>query len=143
MKQKAKICALPYLLPYIFASIIILPIAVAIAVPTHGLLLLVWVVIVFIALVHAFVLRLGKQVYVTDHAVGFKTGVFSKDITEMSLSKIETIEIHQPFIGRMFGYGALRFRGTGTSNDFTPYIKDPNRFKNIVTDRAEQTRAAA
>ena len=143
MKQKAKICALPYLLPYIFASIIFLPIAVATAVPTHGLLLLAWVVIVFVALVHAFVLRLGKQVYVTDHAVGFKTGVFSKDVTEMSLSKIETIEIHQPFIGRMFGYGALRFRGTGTSNDFTPYIKDPNRFKNIVTDRAEQTRAAA
>jgi uncharacterized membrane protein YdbT with pleckstrin-like domain len=143
MKRKAKICALPYLLPYIFASIIFLPIAVATAVPTHGLLLLVWVVIVFIALVHAFVLRLGKQVYVTDHAVGFKTGVFSKDITEMSLSKIETIEIHQPFIGRMFGYGALRFRGTGASNDFTPYVKDPKGFKNIVTDRAEQTRAPA
>ena len=97
----------------------------------------------FIALIHTFVLRLGKQVYITDRAVGFKTGIFSKDVTEMSLSKIETIEIHQSIIGRMFGYGTLRFRGTGASNDFTPYIKDPNGFKNMVIARAEQIGAAA
>ena len=95
MKQKAKISALPWLLPYIIASVIFVPIAVATISPSHGLLLLAWVVIVFIALVQTFVLRLGKQVYITDHAVGFKTGIFSKDVTEMSLSKIETIEIHQ------------------------------------------------
>ena len=143
MKQKAKTFALPYLLPYIFASIIFLPIAVATIVPTHGLMLLAWVVLVFIALIHAFVIRLGKQVYVTDRAVGFKTGILCKDVTEMSLTKIETIEIHQPIIGRMFGYGALRFRGTGASNDFTPYIKDPNGFKNVVTDRVKQIGDAA
>ena len=143
MKQKAKICALPWLLPYIIASVIFVPIAVATISPTHGLMLLAWVVIVFIALIHTFVLRLGKQVYLTDHAVGFKTGVFSKDVTEMSLSKIETIEIHQSIIGRMFGYGTLRFHGTGVSNDSTPYIKDPNGFKNMVIARAEQVGAAA
>jgi uncharacterized membrane protein YdbT with pleckstrin-like domain len=119
------------------------PIAVATISLTHGLMLLAWVVIVFIALIHTFVLRLGKQVYITDHAVGFKTGIFSKDVTEMSLSKIETIEIHQSVIGRMFGYGTLRFHGTGVSNDFTPCIKDPNGFKNMVIARAEQIGAAA
>jgi uncharacterized membrane protein YdbT with pleckstrin-like domain len=143
MKQKAKICTLPWLLPYIIASVIFVPIAVATISPTHGLMLLAWVVILFIALIHIFVLRLGKQVYITDHAVGFKTGIFSKDVTEMSLNKIETIEIHQSILGRMFGYGTLRFRGTGFSNDFTPRIKDPNGFKNMVIARAEQIGAAA
>ena len=141
MKQKARISAFPYLLPYSLASIIFLPIALATMAPTHALMLLAWVMIVFVALIHSFVIRLGKQVYVTDHVVGFKTGMFTKDVTEMSLSKIETIEVHQPFMGRMFGYGALRFRGTGASNDFTPYIKDPNGFKNLVTDRAAQMAA--
>jgi len=61
----------------------------------------------------------------------------------MSSSKIETIEIHQSIIGRMFGYGTLRFHGTGVSNDSTPYIKDPNGFKNMVIARAEQVGAAA
>ena len=143
MKQKARISAFPYLLRYSLASIIFLPIALATMAPTHALMLLAWVMIVFVALIHSFVIRLGKQVYVTDHAVGFKTGILSKDVTEMSLSKIETIEIHQPIIGRMFGYGALRFRGTGASNDFTPYIKDPNGFKNVVTDRVKQIGDAA
>jgi len=143
MREKAKICVFPHLLLYIFACIVFLPIALATMLPTHGLLLLAWLALVFIALIHAFVLRLGRQVYVTDHAVGFKTGVFSKDVTEIALSKIETIEIHQPFMGRMFGYGALRLRGIGSSNDFTPYVKDPTGFKNLVTDRAEQIRPAA
>jgi uncharacterized membrane protein YdbT with pleckstrin-like domain len=98
---------------------------------------------VFIALIHTVVLRLGKQVYITDHAVGFKTGIFRKDVTEMSLSKIETIEIYQSIIGRMFGDGTLRFRGSGVSNDFAPYIKDPNGFKNMVISRAKQIGAAA
>jgi membrane protein YdbS with pleckstrin-like domain len=88
MKQKAKICALPWLMPYVIASVIFAPIAVATISPTHGLMLLAWVMIVFIALIHTFVLRLGRQVYITDHAVGFKTGIFRKDVTEMSLSKI-------------------------------------------------------
>jgi Bacterial PH domain len=61
----------------------------------------------------------------------------------MSLSKIETIEIHQSIMGRMFGYGTLRFRGTRVSNDFPPYIKEPNGFKNMVVARAEQIGAAA
>lgn len=143
MKQKAKICALPWLLPYIIACVIFLPIAVATISPTHGLMLLAWVMILFIALIHTLVLRLGRQVYITDHAVGFKTGIFRKDVTEMSLSKIETIEIHQSIIGRMLGYGTLRFHGTGVSNDFTPHIKDPNGFKNMVMARAEQIGAAA
>jgi uncharacterized membrane protein YdbT with pleckstrin-like domain len=123
MKQKAKICALPWLLPYIIASVIFLPIAVATISPTHGLMLLAWVVIVFIALIHTFVLRLGKQVYITDRAVGFKTGILSKDVTEMSLSKIETIEIHQSIIAGCSATALCDFAGPAPATTLRRTLK--------------------
>jgi len=54
----------------------------------------------------------------TDKRVIRKSGLISRDIQEMRLSKIETVEYKQSFWGRIFNYGNIKVTGTLTSFEF-------------------------
>lgn len=94
-------------------------------------------IVILIGLIHFFLIKISNRLSVTDKAVEFSKGILSKDVTTLSLRKIETIELQQTFWGRMFRYGRLRFHGTGSSNDYSPFIKNPQAFKAEVEYRIE------
>ncbi len=58
-----------------------------------------------------------------------KSGWFNRDAYEMNLSKVESVNVNQTFMGRMLGYGSISIIGTGGSRESFHNITDPVKFK--------------
>lgn len=90
---------------------------IILAIPTFGITLL-------LALWEWLKLRSIEQ-GVTNKRVILKTGIFSRHSEEMKLTSIETVEIRQGIMGRIFGFGTLNVTGRGISDLVFKNIDDP------------------
>ena len=66
-------------------------------------------------LLAAWIRRRATEIVVTDRRVIFKRGVLSRHTVEMNVSKIETVDVEQGLAGRIWGYGTVMIRGTGSA----------------------------
>jgi uncharacterized membrane protein YdbT with pleckstrin-like domain len=85
------------------------------------------------AALRAWIRRLTTEFAVTDRRVIYKTGLFSRDTLEMNLSKVESVDVKQPFLGRIFGFGTVILRGTGATREPIYHIADPLTFRSHIT----------
>ena len=81
----------------------------------------------------AFVRRATTELAITSHRVIYKAGLFTRHTIEMSLGKIESVDVDQSIMGRIFGYGTVVVRGTGGSLEPIRNIDDPLGFRNNIT----------
>jgi uncharacterized membrane protein YdbT with pleckstrin-like domain len=81
----------------------------------------------------AFVRRATTELSITSHRVIYKAGLFSRHTIEMSLGKVESVDVDQSILGRIFGYGTVVVRGTGGSLEPIRNIGDPLAFRNNIT----------
>ena len=86
-----------------------------------------------IAFIIAAVRRASTELAVTDQRVIFKTGVLSRHTLEMNRSKVESVDVDQSVLGRVFGYGTVVLRGTGGSLEPMQAISDPLAFRSHIT----------
>jgi uncharacterized membrane protein YdbT with pleckstrin-like domain len=77
--------------------------------------------------------RRSTEIVVTDHRVIYKTGILSRHTTEMNISKIETVDIDQSILGRIFGYGTILIRGTGETIEPLRSVGAPITIRNAIT----------
>lgn len=61
-----------------------------------------------------------------------KSGIIRRNFIDVSLSKVEGVVFQQGIIARIFGYGSISVRGTGTGNVPIPFIDQPEVFKQEV-----------
>jgi uncharacterized membrane protein YdbT with pleckstrin-like domain len=69
---------------------------------------------------------------VTNKRVILKNGIISRKTEEMKLSSIETVEIQQGVIGRIFGLGTVKVTGRGISELLFRRISDPLAVKRQI-----------
>jgi uncharacterized membrane protein YdbT with pleckstrin-like domain len=69
---------------------------------------------------------------VTNERVILKTGIISRTSEEMKISSIETVEIIQGVIGRIFGFGTIKVTGRGISDLVFKKINDPMDVKRKI-----------
>ena len=69
---------------------------------------------------------------VTNKRVIYKRGIISRTTQEIQLVAIETIEISQGILGRIFGYGTLAVTGRGNSAVVFKGIADPMAAKRQI-----------
>jgi uncharacterized membrane protein YdbT with pleckstrin-like domain len=81
----------------------------------------------------AWVRRITTEFAVTDRRVIYKTGLFSRHTLEMNRSKVESVDVNQPVMGRLFGYGTIILRGTGSTLEPIHHIADPLTFRSHIT----------
>jgi hypothetical protein len=81
----------------------------------------------------AWLRRVTTEFAVTDRRVIYKTGLFSRHTLEMNRSKVESVDVDQPFLGRIFGYGTIILRGTGSTFQPIYHIADPLTFRSHIT----------
>jgi len=62
---------------------------------------------------------------VTNKRVILKKGIISRKSDEMKISSIETVEIIQGVMGRIFGFGTVKVTGRGISDLVFKNINDP------------------
>jgi uncharacterized membrane protein YdbT with pleckstrin-like domain len=66
---------------------------------------------------------------ITNKRVIVKKGLIAIWTLEMNLQKIETVNVEQSIMGRIFGYGCLTLIGTGGTKEKFDCIKDPISFR--------------
>lgn len=97
---------------------------VILAIPTLGITLL-------LAIWEWLKLRSIEQ-GVTNKRVILKKGIISRKSEEMKIASIETVEIIQGVLGRMFGFGTVKVTGRGISDLIFKNIDDPMDVKKKI-----------
>ena len=83
----------------------------------------------------AWIRRTTTELAVTDRRVIFKRGLIRRHTVEMNMDKVESVDVDQSILGRIFNYGDVTVRGTGASIEPLRMIQDPLHFRSRVTAR--------
>jgi uncharacterized membrane protein YdbT with pleckstrin-like domain len=73
--------------------------------------------------------RYTDEFAITDKRVIIKTGFMSRKTFEMNLNKIESVNVDQSILGRIFGFGTIRIVGAGGTKETFPGISNPLAFR--------------
>jgi uncharacterized membrane protein YdbT with pleckstrin-like domain len=79
--------------------------------------------------------RWTTETDVTNLRVVHKTGFITRQTFEMSLDKIESVDVDQSIPGRIFDYGNVTVRGVGEGKETIATIASPLAFRNAITAR--------
>jgi uncharacterized membrane protein YdbT with pleckstrin-like domain len=106
-----------------------------------ALMLVCWAMAAIVALialyktVTAWFHRWTTETDVTNLRVVHKTGFISRKTFEMSLDKVESVDVNQSILGRMFDYGDVTIMGVGEGKETITTIASPLSFRNSITAR--------
>ena len=79
--------------------------------------------------------RWTTETDVTNMRVVHKTGFIKRRTFEMSLDKVESVDVNQSIIGRLLNYGNVTVRGVGEGAETINTIASPLDFRNHITAR--------
>lgn len=79
--------------------------------------------------------RWTTETDVTNLRVVHKTGFITRNTFEMSLDKIESVDVDQSILGRLLNYGDVTVRGVGEGAQKIETIASPLEFRNHITAR--------
>ena len=86
-----------------------------------GLGLIFWIM--------AFIRYKTTELAFTNKRVIAKFGFISRQTIELNISKMESIQVNQGILGRIFNYGTLVISGAGNPQAPIPGISDPMSFR--------------
>jgi uncharacterized membrane protein YdbT with pleckstrin-like domain len=79
--------------------------------------------------------RWTTETDVTNMRVVHKTGFIKRRTFEISLDKVESVDVDQSILGRFMNYGDLTIRGSGEGLQTISTIASPLAFRNAITTR--------
>ena len=94
-----------------------------------GVLLLPVFGLGLIFLIIAYVRYKSVELAVTTKRVIVKHGFVRRQTVEINLNKVESIQVEQGLLGRLFNFGTLIVSGTGTSHAPLTGIAEPMGFR--------------
>ncbi len=95
-----------------------------------------------VTLLARMMVRASTEFCVTDHRIIVKRGILSLHTVELNVDKVESVDVDQSLLGRMFGYGEVTIHGVGARWDPIPMISNPLGFRNAITARTAPVAAA-
>tara|TARA_B100000700_G_C14499528_1_gene603364 strand:+ start:34 stop:501 length:468 start_codon:yes stop_codon:yes gene_type:complete len=93
---------------------------------------LILTTLVFIPFLKILFSILGLEQGLTNLRVIKKLGLIGRKTDEMRLSQVETTEVSESVLGRIFGYGKIKISGVGISDVVLLYIPDPIEMKKKI-----------
>lgn len=78
----------------------------------------------------------------TNKRVIAKFGFISRQTIEINMSKIESIQVNQSILGRIFNFGKLIISGAGTPQAPIPGISNPMEFRRAFMESQDQAAQA-
>ena len=79
--------------------------------------------------------RWTTETDVTNLRVVHKTGFIKRRTFEMSLDKVESVDVNQSILGRILNYGDVTIRGVGEGFEKIKTIASPLAFRSSITAR--------
>jgi uncharacterized membrane protein YdbT with pleckstrin-like domain len=108
-----------------------------------GILLLPAFGLGLIFLVIAYVRYKSVELAVTTKRIIVKHGFIRRQTVEINLSKVESIQVEQGLLGRLFNFGTLIVSGTGTSHAPLVGIAEPMGFRKAFIEAQGNGASAA
>ena len=71
----------------------------------------------------------------TNLRVVHKTGFIRRRTFEMSLDKVESVDVNQSILGRLLNYGDLTIQGVGEGTETISTVTSPLAFRTAITTR--------
>ena len=85
--------------------------------------------------VRAWFHRWTTETDVTNMRVVHKSGFIQRRTFEMSLDKVESVDVNQSILGRILNYGDVTILGVGEGRETISTIASPLRFRSFITAR--------
>jgi uncharacterized membrane protein YdbT with pleckstrin-like domain len=79
--------------------------------------------------------RWTTETDVTNMRVVHKTGFIKRRTFEISLDKVESVDVNQSILGRLMNYGDLTIQGVGERTQTISTIASPLAFRSAITTR--------
>jgi uncharacterized membrane protein YdbT with pleckstrin-like domain len=79
--------------------------------------------------------RWTTETDVTNLRVVHKTGFIKRRTFEISLDKVESVDVNQSILGRILNYGDVTILGVGEGKETIATIASPLEFRNYITAR--------
>ena len=79
--------------------------------------------------------RWTTETDVTTMRVVHKTGFIRRRTFEMSLDKVESVDVNQSILGRLMNYGDLTIQGIGEGTETVSTVTSPLAFRSAITTR--------
>lgn len=76
----------------------------------------------------------STEIAVTNRRIVIKLGFISRRTLEINVGKVESVQIEQGILGRLFGSGTLIIAGTGATHEPLRGIADPIGFRRACMD---------
>ena len=131
-----------FYMPAILAWIVVIILRVlSRATTTESIILLCLAAAAVIAIVavywtaRAWFHRWTTETDVTNLRVVHKTGFIKRRTFEMSLDKVESVDVNQSILGRILNYGDVTILGVGEGKETISTIASPLAFRNYITAR--------
>jgi uncharacterized membrane protein YdbT with pleckstrin-like domain len=86
-----------------------------------------------VVFVPAWLRRWSTEIAVTDRRIILKRGFVRRHTVEMNMNKVESVDVDQTLIGRIFDYGNVTIRGTGSSFEKLRMIDSPLKLRTTVS----------
>ena len=109
---KAKLHWAMFIGPVVFTGLFILTIMIALLSDVDLCTSYVWLVFGVPALINALITYYTTEFAVTDKRVIAKTGLVRRHSLELLLTKVESVGVDQPILGRLLDYGTITVVGT-------------------------------
>ena len=103
--------------------------------PAFGLGLIVWIV--------AYVRFKSTELAITTKRVIVKVGFIRRSTVEININKVESIQVDQGILGRLFNFGTLVIAGAGTPQAPVAGISSPMDFRKAFIEAQERARAGS
>ncbi len=81
----------------------------------------------------AYLKRASTEIAVTDRRIIFKRGLIRRHTVEMNMQKVESVDVDQTLLGRLFDFGDVTVRGVGSTFERLTFIDAPLRLRTTVT----------
>lgn len=85
-----------------------------------------------LAFAQMMVVKATTEIAITNNRLVYKRGLVARHVGEMSIDRIEGVNVLQSFWGRIFNYGRLAIRGMGIGEVVLPPIEDPIAFRKAI-----------
>jgi uncharacterized membrane protein YdbT with pleckstrin-like domain len=92
----------------------------------------------FTLFVHPILERISSEFVVTNKRVVWKQGIVRRRTGEMTLGKIENVQVDQTFFGRLLNYGTVALVGTGGTRESFDLISGPLRFRKAILQEQDE-----
>lgn len=108
-----------------------------------GVILLPLFGIGLIFLIIAYLRYISTELAITNKRVIAKFGFIRRRTVEINIDRVESIQVDQGVLGRLFNYGSLIVSGAGTPQAPIPGVSNPLAFRRAFMETQDTAEAAA